>query len=268
MSKKLKQGIISMSSYEVYLINLDRSKDRLAKMHGLLKQFDIDYQRVTAVDAQTLTEEIYQTVTTPNFEYPHQLKPGEIACFLSHRSCWQKLVDSDNDWALIFEDHCEFSPLAGQYLKSIDWIPQECELVQLIYSKNPVYTSQQISLRDGNVLATFSCSSPIGCSAYFISRKAAQEALANTQNISCPVDNFLFGPWSSYSKKIQAWRLLGAVVKRNETTKTTISGRGAENKTKNKERFHPCRLINKLKMKIHRIFMKKNYQSWWTTPSD
>ena len=254
-----------MSSCEVYLINLDRSKDRLMAMASHLNHLDIEFQRVAATDAQTLSEAIYQTVTTPNIEYPHQLKPGEIACFLSHHTCWQKLVDSDNDWALIFEDHCDFSPLANRYLKSTDWIPNECELVQLIYSQNPVYSSRQINLQDGNVLAALSCSSPIGCSAYFISRKAAELALSEAKKIICPVDNFLFGPWSSYSKKVQCWRLLGAVVKRAENTPTTISGRGNENKTHSKERLYPQRLIKKLGMRFRRFFLKKDTQYWNST---
>lgn len=252
---------------QTYLINLKRSEDRLKVMDGFLKHFGIHYERVEAVDAQELPDNVYEVVTTPNIEYPHHLRSGEIACFLSHRSCWQKLVDSNSDWALIFEDHCDFSPLADQYLKSTDWIPQECELVQLIYSKSPVFSCRQINLQDGNVLAALSCSSPIGCSAYFISRSAAKHALKEAQKITCPVDNFLFGPWSSYSKKIQCWRLLGAVVKRNENTRTTISGRGTQNKIKNKERLHPARLIGKLGMTIHRAFLKKTYQYWRSTTS-
>ena len=247
---------------QTYLINLKCSKERLEVMDNLLSRIDIQYERVDAVDAKTLSEDIYRHVTAPNIEYPHHLRLGEIACFMSHHACWQRLVDSDNDWALIFEDHCEFSPLADRYLKSTDWIPQECELVQLIYSKSPVYSSQQINLQDGNVLAALSYSSPIGCSAYFISRSAAKQALKEAQKITCPVDNFLFGPWSVYSRKVQCWRLLGAVVQRNMKTVTTISGRGSQNKIKNKERLHPKRLITKLGMKIHRIFLKKDYQYW------
>ena len=251
-----------MSSCEVYLINLDRSKDRLAVMDNHLKSFDLQYKRVAAVDAQTFTDEVYRMVTAPNIEYPHQLKAGEIACFLSHRACWEKLVDSDNDWALILEDHCDFSPLADRYLKSTDWIPLGCHLIQLNYSNKAIYSNRQIKLQDGNVLARLSCSSPVGTSAYFISREAAKIALEESQTINSPVDNFLFGAWSNYSPKMPCWRMLGSVVKRAENTVTTIAGRGNKNKVRNIERLHPKRLIRKLEMKIHRAFLKKLYQYW------
>ena len=248
---------------QTYLINLKRSVDRLMVMDGFLSHLGIQYERVEAINAQTLSEDVYETVTAPNFEYPHHLKSGEIACFLSHRSCWQKLVDSDKDWALVLEDHCEFSPLADRYLKSPDWIPKSCELVQLNYSTRPVFSNQQIKLADGNVLASLACSSPVGTSAYFISRKAAKLALEESQTVDSPVDNFLFGPWSNYSKKITCWRMIGSVVKRAENTVTTISGRGTKNKGKNKERLHPKRLVIKLSMKIRRVFLKKFIQYWF-----
>ena len=251
-------------SLKTYLINLKQSTDRLMAMQGFLNQFEVEYERVEAIDAKTLTDDIYTTATAPNIEYPHQLRPGEIACFLSHRKCWQKLIDSNSEWALVLEDHCDFSPKAEKYLKSSDWIPQGCDLVQLIFTETPSYTNQQIDLPDGNALIKLLCSSPRRASAYFISRKAAELALRESLPIPSPVDNFLFGPWSDYSKKVPCWRLLGAVVRRNTQAKTTILGRGSNNKTRNKERFYPERIFLKLKMKLKRLFLKKHYQFWFT----
>ncbi|MAI68498.1 MAG: glycosyl transferase family 25, partial [Rhizobiales bacterium TMED143] len=36
--------------------------------------------------------------------YPFPLSPGEVGCFLSHRACWQRIVDQDLPYALIVED--------------------------------------------------------------------------------------------------------------------------------------------------------------------
>lgn len=251
-------------SPQTYLINLKESSDRMMAMQDSLSQFSVDFERVEAIDAQALTDDIYATVTAPNIEYPHQLRPGEIACFLSHRKCWQELIDSNSEWALVLEDHCDFSPKAEKYLKSSDWIPKGCDLVQLIFTETPSYTNQQIDLPDGNALIKLLCSSSRRASAYFISRKAAELALRESLQIPSPVDNFLFGPWSDYSKKVPCWRLLGAVVRRNAQAETTILGRGSKNKTRNKERFYPKRIWLKLGMKFKRLFLKKHYQSWVT----
>jgi GR25 family glycosyltransferase involved in LPS biosynthesis len=36
--------------------------------------------------------------------YPFPLSAGEVGCFLSHRRCWQHILDEDLDYALIVED--------------------------------------------------------------------------------------------------------------------------------------------------------------------
>lgn len=250
-----------MRDFDVYLINLNRSKERLSRIDTELKKINIKYERITAVDSSSLSPEIEKFVTAPNYLYPHKLTRGEIACFLSHRSCWMKLINSNKRWALILEDHCEFSEFAKKYLESIKWIPQQCELIQLIYSPNPVFANKQIILPDGNILLGLSCTSPVGASAYYISREAALTAITESRTIDTPVDNFLFGPWSKYSKKVQGWRLLEATVKRAKIC-STILDRGKENKKHNKERLHPKRLLKKLFMCINKIFLRKYYQTW------
>lgn len=250
-----------MASYEIYLINLDRSRDRLVRVDQDLKRLNINYNRISAVDARLLAPSVYERVTAPNPEYPHTLKAGEIACFLSHRLCWQRLVDSNKDWALILEDNCEFNSHSAKYLSSPEWIPQDCDLIQLTYSRQPTFSKRQILLPQGNFLLALEYTSPSGSSAYFISRKAAIVAIQQSQQINSPLDNFLFGSLSSYTKQIQPWRLSNAVAKRADIT-TTISGRGTRNKQNNKERFHPKRIAKKIYMKIRRLFLDKCQQVW------
>ena len=251
-------------SLEAYLINLKQSTDRLMAMQGSLSQIGVNYERVEAIDIKTLPDNILAAVTAPNIEYPHRLRPGEIACFLSHRKCWQKLIDSGKDWALILEDHCQFSPLADRYLNSVNWIPSGCEIVQIHLSDKHFYSNKRIELADGNALLNVISSPARRSSAYFISRHAAQVALNNSKKISCPLDNFILGSGSTFSKEIEIWRLLGSVVRRNTQAKTTIHGRGSTNKVRNKERVHPKRIFKKLSTRLHRIFLKKNYQFWLT----
>lgn len=253
-----------MISYEIYLINLDRSRDRLVRVDQDLRRLNIKYNRISAVDANSLPPSIYERVTAPNFEYPHTLKSGEIACFLSHRICWQKLVDSNKDWALILEDNCEFTSRAASYMNSTKWIPHECELIQLTFSKQPTFSNRQIILSDENLLLGLKYASPSGSSAYFISRNAALLALESSKQISCPLDNFLFGYSSCYTKKIQGWRLCNAVAKRAEIS-TTIHGRGSKNKNINIERLSPKRILKKIRIAVYRLFYLKKYKQIWNS---
>ena len=115
-----------------YVINLKRSTERMENMDRALKAMQVGYERVEGVDAQLLSEVLLSRNATPSVEYPYELTKGELACFYSHRKCWEMLVNSQHEWALVLEDHCEFSEAAGRYLRSADWLPSECELVQLI----------------------------------------------------------------------------------------------------------------------------------------
>lgn len=240
-----------------YLINLQRCPERLAKMKKSLTSLNITFERVEAVDSQNLSQSDYQICKAPNREYPYKLWDGELACFLSHKRCWSKLVNSSYDWALIFEDHCVFSPNSEKYFNSTDWIPEGCEIIQFTYSDNPVFYSEKINLADGNTLLKAKYSSPIGTSAYYISKRAAKLALEYSNEILSPIDNYLFGHWSVFSTKISYWRLCGAVLKRDPALNTTIKDR------KQKQRkLYFSRYILKLAFTIRRFFLDKTYQYW------
>lgn len=247
-----------------YLINLDRSTDRLETIKNSLDSHFIEFERVSAVDAQLLTEEeLYQNVRTPNCNYPRSLTKGEVACFLSHRVCWEKLVKSGHERALILEDNCEFSPVANQYLASENWIPASCELIHFSYGNNPMFFTDEISLPNNSLIKT-KYSAPIGTSAYCISRNAAVVALELSQTIMEPVDNFLFGMFSEFSKRIPCWRTKGCVVRR-ANVQTVISGRSRGEATLSRNSvlsFHPLRVLKKLYINIQRKQMKSTLQTW------
>lgn len=250
------------SKLATYVINLKRSTDRMESMDKALREMSIRYERIEAVDAKTLSTEFLERNATPSAEYPYKLKDGEIACFASHLKCWQTFLKSDAEWALIFEDHCVFSSRAARFLSSPDWIPSACELVQLIYSKNASFYDEKLEVLDGNGVVRLACSSPIGASAYLISRNAAEKAVRLAGKFKSPVDNYLFGPWSEYSKKIRAWRLLEPVVRRSEKAPTTILGRNEAQEVCIKQRLNFGRILKKILMKCRRVVLHKICQVW------
>ena len=243
---------------ETYLINLQRCPDRLEKMKQALNAIGVSFERVEAVDSKNLTNIDFMACETPNFTFPYELRKGEIACFLSHKICWQKLIDSGDQWALILEDHCIVSPKAKQYLQSTTWIPNECQIVQFVFSEKPIFYKKEIRLADGNRLLNTIYTSPIGTSGYFISKQAARLALKHSNKILSPIDNYLFGQWSEYPKLINTWRLCGAIIKRDPELETTI-----KNRVKKKRRIYPLRYFIKVAINIQCIFLKKAFQYWY-----
>lgn len=235
---------------KTYLINLDRSADRLAVMKERMAAIGISAERVSGVDGSNLDMNSIN-IDVPNPRYPRPLTPGEVGCFLSHRKCWEKLVESDDDWALILEDDCIFHKAATRYLNNVDWIPNGCQLIHFYFAKSAtVYSDKKIELKDGNKLFRTKASLPVGAYAYFISRKAATKALELSKVIEEPVDNFLFGVFSEFPQIIDVWRPQGAIMHPSEEIQSTIPGR--KTKSFSWYQVHPSRLFKKIKIKYHR----------------
>ena len=239
---------------KTYLINLDKSIDRLKIMKRRTEDIGISFERVVGINGADLCNSSV-IMNAPNEMFPHFLAPGEIGCFLSHRKCWENLVHSDADWALILEDDCIFHPMAAQYLTSANWIPESCQLIQFVYRHGiKTYSDKQIQLSDGNFLLRSVASAPVGAYAYFISKDAARIALEKSQTISEPVDNFLFGMFSPFSHHVDCWRPQGVVVEQCLKIPTTIPGRRKQPFSWYK--FHPWRLWKKLHLKYLRLTLK------------
>lgn len=245
-------------NFITFLINLKRSPDRLQKMKSELEKQNIDFERIEAIDSNNLSQSDFDICDTPNIEYPYRIEGGELACFLSHRMCWEKLIKSGKEWGLIIEDHCILSPKASNYLNSTDWIPKECDIIQFVFTPKKVYYQKKINLTDGNSLLNIAYTSPIGTSGYFISRHAAKLALRYSNRILSPIDNYLFGSWSILKKSVSYWRLRGAIIKRDTSLPSTIKGRH-----NNKRRFYLIRYLIKAKMFVQRSFAKKTTQYWF-----
>jgi len=90
-----------------YLINLDRSPQRLERMHTHLSALGIDYERVPGVDGKELDEAEFQSYTRIN-RYYKPLQRGEVGCYLGHNRALQCFVDSGARYGLILEDDTLF----------------------------------------------------------------------------------------------------------------------------------------------------------------
>ena len=240
---------------KTYLINLDRSIDRLEAMKIRLKTIGVDFERVSGIDGNKISPVDY-TTKSPNARYPHHLSAGEIACFLSHKKCWELLIKSNEEWALILEDNCTFSASATRYLSNTNWIPEGCNLINFCNRDGMnIFADKSITLNYGNTLLRVKASPPIGTYAYFISRDAARVALQMSSQIFEPVDNFLFGYFSSYASTIDHWRLRGTIVKRCNNTKTIILGRSDKNRSL--YALHAWRLFKKILYNYNKLKLEE-----------
>lgn len=94
---------MSSPKSEVYVINLARSRDRLAHVLAELAKTGLDHQRVEAVDGRSLRIDDPNLVA-PDLRGQATFRPGAAGAALSHLSVYQRVVRSGAQTALVLED--------------------------------------------------------------------------------------------------------------------------------------------------------------------
>lgn len=92
----------------VFIINLDRSRTRLERMHRQMKAQGIEYERFPAVDGAKLTAQELAAVATPFCR--RFCTNSTIGCALSHIGVWRTAAERGLDRVLVMEDDAQLVP--------------------------------------------------------------------------------------------------------------------------------------------------------------
>ena len=143
-------NLVYVSHYDkIYLINLERRKDRLKLFNKSFNNSDINekYNLYKAVDGKTINlkdvvdyktmYEILNIEKTKKRDYHYQLSKGAVGCYLSHINIWKKVLNSRNKQVLIFEDDIKIPNNFNELLnKQIKYIPNDYDIILLGYICN------------------------------------------------------------------------------------------------------------------------------------
>lgn len=173
-----------------WFINLDRSTDRRAYMERHIQELGIAVDRFSAIDACNLSD-----AEVANWkDETSNLSKGELCCFLSHRSIWEKIAVGDADYGAIFEDDVLLSPDIKDFLDTTDWIPKNAGLIRLETTFQEVMVGRPLAElcnhRELRPLRTLHW----GSAGYVVSKEIAVRMLQKSQKISLPADWFKFDP--------------------------------------------------------------------------
>ena len=91
-----------------YVINLNRSTDRMVRMHEQCSAQGLEYTRVEAVDGRALKREELGDVATSMCK--GLCTSSMLGCALSHMNVWKRIVSEGHARALIMEDDAELVP--------------------------------------------------------------------------------------------------------------------------------------------------------------
>jgi glycosyl transferase, family 25 len=126
--------------------------------------------------------------------YPFPLGPGEVGCFLSHRACWQKIIDGGSEYGLIVEDDLAFDPV--NWAEAIDLIEEQANAD--VFIRLPAKTLEaatDIIGQIGSARLFLPCIIGLNSVCQVVGRNAAQRLLAASETLDRPLDAFLQMHW-------------------------------------------------------------------------
>lgn len=171
------------------VINLDRSPQRLEWMQSQFDRLGLQFERVVAVDGRDLSSselKIHANARLDGMIWT----PSEIACFLSHRKCWQIIADGDAPYGAVFEDDIHVDAEVAALMHDDTWIPLGAELLKMEAPNEEFY--QHSPSNSGKRHRLFkSGDNWVGSAGYVISQALAKR-IAATEALNCTVDQFLF----------------------------------------------------------------------------
>jgi glycosyl transferase, family 25 len=162
---------------KIYLINLDRHRERLAHMRKQLN--GVAFQRISAVDGST------DPPTTKG------LSRFELACLESHKLAWRQFLDGPEAHACFLEDDLHVWPGFAPLTRSGSWIPTGAHSVKLdTYLQKVELGEKQVAIGERQIARLYSRHQ--SSAAYILTREGAARYLELTASALAPADYALF----------------------------------------------------------------------------
>ena len=196
---------------KVLVINLERSPARLDFMRQQFSPIGVEMERLNGVDGLSLSDADVEWHKSVRSGY-HQSTRPQIGCTLSHRLAWKKVAEGDHDWVLICEDDVFIDPLAGAFLTSDCWIPDNIDILKAETTRQKIRTSLFSKNVDHGRRIARLLTNHAGTGGYYLHRNAAQKLLKLTSgSFSEPADETLFNPFMGVASQFRIFQMYPAL---------------------------------------------------------
>ena len=177
-----------------YIIHLERSVNREGNLARMTSNCPMPAKIQAATDGNCLSRadinevyirQLYRPV------YPFEMRPTEIGIFLSHRTCWKRMLAEGVDAALIMEDDIGFDDnfgagfgLAMQHIGDLHFIQFPVRKIRRRTTASTVVEGP------GSVRILEPYVVPLGACAQLVSSSAAERLVRATEKFDRPIDCF------------------------------------------------------------------------------
>jgi glycosyl transferase family 25 len=179
-----------MSLPPVFVINLDKSTERMAKISKRLDELKVPFERVSAVYGADLSQEEIDKYYCPELNKKNYRRPlglGEIGCYMSHLKVWQAIVDRKISCAIILEDDIQLGEDFKLISGHLNTYSSDFDMVKLYAKKsNPkILTSTPITQKHHLCVLR---KIPIATPAQLVSHAGAKKLISSCSKFGRPVD--------------------------------------------------------------------------------
>lgn len=184
-----------------FIINLEQDIEKRQKITALCESLGLNYEIIKAVYGKALGEDEIKNNTYPKEEqlklFKRTLSLGEIGCAMSHRLCYQKIIEQNLEDAIILEDDAIFDENLLEFLKYKNEFPKDLELLLLghqrqIYSDDGFRIESPFSLRFNKKILNWNLKRLVGrgngAYGYYITNNGAQKLFKAMNKFHLPAD--------------------------------------------------------------------------------
>jgi len=176
---------------KAYIINLPRSTVRRARMSLQLSGSSLEWEFVEAVDGETVSLDLEELARTWYGESP--LSRNVVACALSHRLAYQRILKAGDAAAVVLEDDIILPVNFVELVAELAPLLHSAEVVLFhVYSPNPpcrVSRYGAVKLSSGHYLSyPVDLGNTSAAGAYLITAEACRRMLANSGGVYAAAD--------------------------------------------------------------------------------
>jgi len=210
----------------VLVINLDRAPERLTHTTREFAAAGVRFERLAATDGKTLPADEFARWRqgTPHFG---EMRAGEVACYLSHRRCWE-IAAAGSEPLVICEDDLYLGENARGILADASWIPADADIIKLEKHVLPIVVDRKpAGLAFGRQLVRVR-GLDNGAGAYILAPRCAARLLQMIVAVSDPFDQILFNPRLPIFSRLVIYQMVPALciqdsIRHHGTFGTTLN---------------------------------------------
>ena len=188
------------------IIHLERSLERKPQVRKLKKDLPYRTKVIEAIDGgkpdNDFSKSYIPSLLRPR--YPFNLRSAEVACFHSHRKCWQEILDRDLEAAIIIEDDVDI--IDGEFTAAVKLAMKEIKMGHLIrLPMKPREKPRNRSLKRDNISIFEPTVIGLGTQAQIVTYDAARRLLEKTEHFDRPIDVYLQLRWEHGVRILTLW---------------------------------------------------------------